>query len=128
MPTKSSPTLGAEQALSLVSDQWFIQVMHALMSGPKRHSQMLRSISGVTQKMLTQTLRKMERDGLIKRSVYDVLPKHTEYSLTELGESIVSVLQGLCRWGQANFAQVEANRRAYDSGSTEAITGEKLAS
>lgn len=128
MPTKSSPTLGAEQALSLVSDQWVIQVMHALMSGPKRHAHMLRSISGVTQKMLTQTLRKMERDGLVKRTVFDVLPRHTEYSLTELGESIVPVLQSLCRWGQANFAQVEANRRTYDLGVHDDVSETILAS
>jgi len=115
MPTKSSPTLGAERALSLVSDQWFIQVMHGLMSGPKRHAQLLKSISGVTQKMLTQTLRKMERDGLVRRTVYDVLPRHTEYALTELGQSLIPVLQGLCRWGQEHFEQVEANRLAHDS-------------
>lgn len=74
MPTKTSPTLGAERALSLVSDQWFIAVMHALMSGRKRYAELRRMIPGVTQKMLTQTLRKMERDGLVQRTAYPVVP------------------------------------------------------
>lgn len=114
MPTKTSPTLGAERTLSLVSDQWFILVMHSLMSGTRRFAELQRAISGVTQKMLTQTLRKMERDGLIYRKVYPVLPPHTEYGLTELGQSLIPVLQGLCRWGQENYEQVEANRREFD--------------
>ena len=114
MPIKKLPQLGAERALSLVSDQWFILVVHALMSEKKRYSELQRSIPNVSKKMLTQTLRRMERDGMVTRTVYPVIPPHTEYQLTLLGESLVPALQELCRWSNRNFDQVEANRGAFD--------------
>lgn len=116
MPTRSQPTLGAEQALSLVSDRWFILVVHALMAGSKRYAELQRAIPLVSKKMLTQTLRRMERDGIVSRKVYPVVPPHTEYALTDLGESLVVPLQTLCRWGQAHFAEVENHRQVYDAG------------
>ena len=114
MLPKSSTQLGAEKALSLVSDQWFILIVHALMGGKRRYAELQRAIPEVSKKMLTQTLRRMERDGLVCRTVFPVVPPHTEYELTELGATLVPTLQALCRWGNENFAAVEQNRAAFD--------------
>jgi DNA-binding HxlR family transcriptional regulator len=105
--------LGAEKALGVVSDQWFIVIVHALMAGKLRFSELNRAIPGVSKKVLTQTLRNMERDGFVSRTVYPVVPPHTEYQLTVLGESIVPPLQGLCRWANEHFHEVEQNRATF---------------
>lgn len=105
--------LGAEKALGVVSDQWFIVIIHALMRGKLRFSELHRAIPGISKKVLTQTVRKMERDGFVLRTVYPVVPPHTEYELTALGESIVPALQGLCRWANEHFHEVEAHREAF---------------
>jgi DNA-binding HxlR family transcriptional regulator len=105
--------LGAEKALGVVSDQWFIVIVHALMPGKLRFSELHRAIPGVSKKVLTQTLRNMERDGFVSRTVYPVVPPHTEYQLTQLGESIVPPLQGLCRWANEHFHEVEEHRATF---------------
>lgn len=80
------------------------------MGGKKRFSELQRGITGISKKMLTQTLRRMERDGIVSRTVYPVVPPHTEYALTELGESLVPPLQALCRWAGAHYKEVLKNR------------------
>jgi len=105
--------LGAEKALGVISDQWFIVIVHALMRGKHRFSELQRAIPGISKKVLTQTLRNMERDGFIIRTVYPVVPPHTEYELSALGESIVPALQGLCRWANEHFDEVETHRANF---------------
>ena len=73
--------------------------------------------------MLTQTLRRMERDGLVCRTVFPVIPPHTEYELTELGTTLVPPLQSLCRWGNENYETVEQNRTAFDQRTYSADAG-----
>lgn len=114
-PTPETIKLGAEKALEVVSDRWFIVIVHALMRGKLRFSELHRAIPGISKKVLTQTLRNMERDGFITRTVYPVVPPHTEYELTRLGESIVPPLQGLCRWANEHFHEVEARRAAISN-------------
>jgi DNA-binding HxlR family transcriptional regulator len=123
MVTKTTPQLGAEKALSLVSDQWFILIVHALMGGKQRYAELQRAIPNVSKKMLTQTLRRMERDGLVCRTVFPVVPSHTEYELTELGTTLVPPLQSLCRWGNENYATGEQNRTAFDQRTYSADAG-----
>jgi DNA-binding HxlR family transcriptional regulator len=123
MVTKTTRQLGAEKALSLVSDQWFILIVHALMGGKQRYAELQRAIPNVSKKMLTQTLRRMERDGLVCRTVFPVVPPHTEYELTELGKTLVPPLQALCRWGKENYATVEQNRAAFDQRTYSADAG-----
>jgi len=106
--------LGAEKALGVVGDQWFIVIVHALMGGKLRFSGLQRAIPGISKKVLTQTLRNMERDGFVVRTVYPVVPPHTEYELSELGQSIVPPLQGLCKWANAHFHRVEEHRENFD--------------
>lgn len=114
MPKKKSPELGAEQALTLVTNQWFVLIVHALMLGKKRYSELSRVIPSVSKKMLTQTLRGMERDGLVKRTVMPVVPPHTEYELTPLGQTLVPPLQELCHWAGKHYGDVESHRRRFD--------------
>ena len=106
--------LGSEQALDVVADRWFVRVVHALMDGHKRYGELQRLIPEISKKMLTQTLRGMERDGLVTRKIYPVVPPHTEYALTELGESVVAPLQQLCHWAKAHVKQIEEHRFAFD--------------
>ncbi len=114
MPKKKTAVLGAEQTLTLISNQWFILVVHALMGGKMRYAELQRAIPNISKKMLTQTLRSMERDGIVVRTVFPVVPPHTEYELTVLGASLVAPLQQLCRWSNEHFAEVEASRRKHD--------------
>jgi DNA-binding HxlR family transcriptional regulator len=80
-----------------------------------RHNQLHREIEGISQKMLTKTLRRLERDGVIGREVYPVVPPRVEYSLTPLGETLISILAELCAWAEEHIEEVEAARRDYDS-------------
>lgn len=118
MPRKKPAALGAEQALTIITDQWFVLVTHALMKGDKkRYSELAREIPRISRKMLTQTLRGMERDGIVRRHVHPVVPPHTEYELTDLGISLVPPLQELCRWAGAHYQEVETIRAKYDAAS-----------
>lgn len=103
--------LGAQLALELVSDKWTILLVHALKSGTRRYSELMRDVSGISQRMLILTLRHMERDGLITRKVYPVVPPKTEYTLTPLGESLWEPLHNLCLWANSNFDRVLEHRR-----------------
>lgn len=115
MPKKKPPELGAEQALTLVTNQWFVLVIHALMKGKLRYAELQRAVPSVSKKMLTQTLRSMERDGILTRTVFPVVPPHTEYELSPLGLSLVPPLQLLCRWAGEHFVQVQEHRAEFDS-------------
>ncbi len=99
-------TLGALLALDLVSDKWTILIIYALKHGTKRYSELQREIDGISQRMLIFTLRNMERDGLITRKVYPVVPPKTEYTLTPLGETLWQPLHNLCLWAEEYFDQV----------------------
>ncbi|HLK58380.1 MAG TPA: helix-turn-helix domain-containing protein [Chthonomonadaceae bacterium] len=114
MDAKGDPArLGAQLALELVSDKWTILIIHALKRGTKRYSELQREIEGVSQRMLIYTLRHMERDGLITRKVYPVVPPKTEYSLTPLGETLWEPLHNLCLWAEAHYdAVLEARRQS----------------
>lgn len=84
------------------------------MPGPKRYGALQREIPKISRKMLTQTLRAMERDGFVDRKSFAEKAPHTEYSLTEFGWSIIPPLRDLCHWSEANFDVMEANRARFD--------------
>lgn len=109
----------SRQLLDRLSDKWVTLVLCALDGGgvprPLRFSELARTLAGVSQKMLTQTLRALERDGLIERSVVPTVPVTVSYELTELGESLVATVRGLKRWAEGHMDQVLANRAAYDA-------------
>jgi len=104
----------SRQLLDRISDKWVPLVMVALSAGPQRYSQLARTIAGVSQKMLTQTLRTLERDGLLTRTVTPSVPVTVTYELTELGRSLHDVLAGLKAWAETHMESVLAARASYD--------------
>src|SRR3954449_3360766 len=100
----------SRQALDRIADKWTCLVVYALVDGPARHGQLRRRIEGISQKMLTQTLRSMERDGLLSRRVVDVIPPHVEYALTPLGETLKEPLTAICHWAMDHLPEVQRAR------------------
>jgi DNA-binding HxlR family transcriptional regulator len=87
------------QALERLASKWRVLVIYALMAGPQRHAQLRRRVAGITQKMLTETLRDMESDGLVSRRVLkESPPQHVEYALTPLGHTLREPLAAICAW------------------------------
>jgi DNA-binding HxlR family transcriptional regulator len=102
------------QALDLIADKWVVAVLYLLSHGTKRYGELQREIGDISQRMLTKTLRDLERNGLVDRKVYPVVPPMVEYSLTPLGTTLNLVLKSLCDWSAENFQQVEIAREEYD--------------
>ena len=98
----------AEYTLSLIDGRWKIPLIFHLLHGAKRFSELARALRGVTQKMLTQQLREMERAGLVERKIFPQVPPRVEYSLTPLGTSLKPVVDSMCRWGVAHGASPTA--------------------
>lgn len=94
------PACPVQTCLDFISDKWKILIIRDLLGGTKRFNELKKSLAPVTQKMLTQQLREMEEDGLINRKVYPVVPPKVEYSLTELGLSLMPVIESMKKWGQ----------------------------
>lgn len=104
----------AREMLGRVADAWTLLVIDALESGEKRFGQLRREIEGISQKMLTHTLRQLERDGLVTRTVHPVVPPRVDYRLTPLGESLGEAVCGIWLWVEANLEKVQSARGAYD--------------
>jgi DNA-binding HxlR family transcriptional regulator len=104
------------RVMATVGDKWTALVMCGLSTGSKRHGELRDRIAGVSQKMLTQTLRTLERDGLVSRTVTPSVPVRVDYELTELGRSLVPVLEGLRIWSESNIEHVLDAREEYDAG------------
>jgi DNA-binding HxlR family transcriptional regulator len=98
---------GSHQLLGLLADKWTIPVIHALARGTRRFGELHREIGDVSQKMLTQCVRRLERHGLLVRTVYAEVPPRVEYRLTPLGLSLNQPLAGLCRWVEENGRRLE---------------------
>lgn len=103
---------GGALLLGLLADKWTIPVVHALARGTRRFGELHREIGGVSQKMLTQCLRRLERHGLVERTVYAEVPPRVDYRLTALGESLNAPLAGLCQWVERHGRSLEAKARA----------------
>ena len=98
-----------------VADKWTMLILEALEEhGEQRFTQVGRAVGGISQKMLTQTLRQMERDGLVIRTVHAVVPPRVDYRLTDLGRSLTEAFCGVWTWAEANLARIEAARVAFD--------------
>ncbi|MFC3893714.1 winged helix-turn-helix transcriptional regulator [Lentzea rhizosphaerae] len=105
----------SRQLLDRISDKWVVLILCALGDGPMRYSELARRLAGVSQKMLTQTLRSLERDGLLTRAVTPTVPVTVTYELTDLGLSLHHLTQGLRSWAQNNMAEVLKNSENYDA-------------
>lgn len=94
--------------ISVIGEKWTAEVMYFLAAGTQRHGELSRLIPGVSKKILTQTLRRLERDGLVKRTVYPVVPPKVEYTLTPLGQTFLTPIISLCDWAQQHESELEA--------------------
>ncbi len=106
---------GVSEPLKLIGGKWKIAILHTLSMGPIRFGELKRNLSPITQQMLTKQLRELEKDNLINRKVFDVVPPKVEYSLTEFGWSFEPVLVALCKWDLGN--QERNDRLAVDEAS-----------
>jgi len=105
----------ARQLLERISDKWVSLIVNALAEGPQRYSDLSRRIASVSQKMLTQTLRNLERDGLVTRTVTPTVPVRVDYELTPLGRTILPLMQAVKSWAETNMDDVLAARNRYDT-------------
>ena len=112
-PNVLDPACESRQVLELVADKWSAIIVCALARGTLRYSELQRSVGGISQKMLTQTLRRMERDGLVERFVHPVVPPRVEYALSALGRTLVEPLGSLCRWAESHMDEVHTARSRY---------------
>ncbi|GGQ49041.1 winged helix-turn-helix transcriptional regulator [Couchioplanes azureus] len=103
------------ELLSALSDKWLTLVVSALADGPLRHADLAREVAGASQKMLTQTLRKLERDGLVSRTVTASVPARVDYALTPLGEALVPLQRAIKQWAETHIPEVHAARKRYDA-------------
>lgn len=104
---------GAQQVLDLIANKWTALVIHALEKDVRRYSELQRIIGGISQKMLTQTLRSLEREGLLARKIYPVVPPRVEYQLTPLGRTLLEPLKALCRWAEQHLPELTAARKRH---------------
>jgi DNA-binding HxlR family transcriptional regulator len=107
------------EILSRVGDKWSVQVVVQLGTGPKRFNELRRIVGGISQRMLTLTLRGLERDGLVTRTVYPTVPPRVDYQLTGLGCSLLKTVRGLGQWAIQNRDEILEARRRFDSGEAE---------
>lgn len=104
----------SRQALGLIADKWTMLVIKALADGIGRYGALGREIEGISQKMLTQTLRALERDGLVSRTVHPVVPPMVDYALTPLGETLIVPLAAISAWAEEHMDEVQAARRRHE--------------
>jgi DNA-binding HxlR family transcriptional regulator len=109
-PSVLDPRCPSRLVLDRIADKWTALIIQILAGGTMRYAALQREIGGISQKMLTQTLRSLERDGLVQRMVHPVVPPKVEYSLTKLGRTLIEPLQGLCRWSEKHLGELQTNR------------------
>ena len=107
----------SRQFLDVLSDKWVTLLMVALVREPKRYSELARDVAGVSQKMLTQTLRGLERNGLVTRTVTPTVPVTVTYALTDLGRSLQTLVSAVKDWAEAHMDEVRTAREEYDAAS-----------
>lgn len=105
---------GVASVLSRVGDKWSVFVIMMLGGGPKRFNELKRMINGISQRMLTLTLRGLERDGLVTRTIFPTIPPRVDYELTDLGRGLSQPVEALGKWAMAHLSQIEAARTRFD--------------
>jgi DNA-binding HxlR family transcriptional regulator len=117
-PSECDTRIGAlvTELIGRVADKWTMIILEVLEEhGVQRFTQLSRRVEGISQKMLTQTLRQMERDGMVTRTIHPVIPPHVDYALTDLGMSLGAAFCGVWIWAEDHLTQVEAARDAFDA-------------
>ncbi|TMR94086.1 winged helix-turn-helix transcriptional regulator [Nonomuraea basaltis] len=113
--SEDHPTCRLRDILDRVGDKWSVLVMDLLGSGPKRYSELQRSVDGISQRMLTLTLRSLERDGLVDRTVTPTSPPRVDYTLTEVGQTLSGQVRALIQWADDHREYVARSRLRYDA-------------
>lgn len=103
------------EILDRVGDKWSVLIMAILGNGPRRYSDLRRAIEGISQRMLTLTLRSLERDGLVTRTVTPCSPPQVEYGLTEVGQTLSREVSSLISWSERHREYISVSRRSYDA-------------
>jgi DNA-binding HxlR family transcriptional regulator len=107
--------VAVREVLNRVGDKWSVLIVQLLADGPKRFSELRRAVEGISQRMLTLTLKGLERDGLVTRTVYPTIPPRVEYELTEVGRTLRKPIQALAKWAQENREGIQVARNRYDA-------------
>lgn len=115
MDATSAPTCGVREVLDRVGDKWSLAVINELGPGPRRFTELKRAFDGISQRMLTLTLRGLERDGLVTRTVHPVVPPRVDYELTPLGRTLLETGWGLMNWALRHRDEMDRARRLYDA-------------
>ncbi|GHJ93397.1 transcriptional regulator [Streptomyces sp. NE5-10] len=108
------PDCGIRDLQDRIGDKWSVFVIVELASGPRRFRALQRAVDGISQRMLTLTVRRLERDGLVLRTVYPTVPAQVDYRLTETGAGLTHLVKALADWSLAHRAVISDARRAYD--------------
>src|SRR5215831_16206146 len=108
------------EVLARVGDKWTVLVVSAMGDGPKRFNELRRALGSISQRMLTLTLRGLERDGLVTRTVFPTIPPRVDYELTRLGRSLLEPVSGLGLWARQNRIAVQVARRRFDAAESRA--------
>ncbi|GAA1085473.1 hypothetical protein GCM10009605_24280 [Nocardiopsis composta] len=97
-----------------IGDKWSMTVIVRLSAGTRRFTELEREIDGISRRMLTETLRRLERDGIIRRTVHPVVPPHVDYDLTPMGHGLVGAMTAFLAWAEDHVDAIDAARAAYD--------------
>jgi DNA-binding HxlR family transcriptional regulator len=108
------------EVLERIGDKWSVLVVVMLGGGPKRFGELRRSIANISQRMLTLTLRGLERDGLVTRTVFPTIPPRVDYALTNLGRSLLTPVDALGTWARENQFKIQRARQRFDAGGADA--------
>lgn len=119
MPMPALPGIHADcrrvtGVISLVGDKWTVMIVMTLRDSSKRFNEIKRTIGGISQQMLTRTLKALERDGMVTRTVHPTVPPQVEYALTALGHSLSEPVMQLGSWAERHLEEIESNRIRYD--------------
>jgi DNA-binding HxlR family transcriptional regulator len=123
---QSPEAVEVRQILNRVGDKWSILVIAMLDRGTRRFTELRREVEGISQRMLALTLRQLERDGLVERTVYPVVPPKVEYALTDLGSTLLESVRGLVSWAMEHRGQVASARGEYDARQNESSSAEAV--
>ncbi|MFK0251190.1 winged helix-turn-helix transcriptional regulator [Amycolatopsis azurea] len=104
----------AREVLGIVGDKWALLIVRMLKDGPRRFTELKRAVDGISQRMLTVTLRDLERDGILTRTVRNVMPPHVSYELTTMGRTLREATAPLLEWSITHLPRIDAAREAYD--------------
>ena len=107
----SRRVVDVQEILTSICSKWGLLILYELSGGARRHGELRRAIGGVSQKMLTQTLRMLERDRLVRRTIYPIVPFRVDYALTPLGEMFMQLLTSFYRWMERHLKKIQHARR-----------------